>query len=157
MFDEVQETSAVLNAAPVPEKEQSVGASPAGSAPVQRHLVSMGNSAETLRAAESIPNEGNSEVVHGLPRIQPFELPVASLAQMAEGSGLQWVNSNAERVAQVQAAIASEPVAIHVPRERVPVAVVDEGPLVLVETKRDLTNTVLPFERLSHAEDTAQR
>jgi len=34
-----------------------------------------------------------------------------------------------------------------VPRERPPVVVVDEGPLVLVETKRDLAKTVLPFER----------
>ncbi|MET0192365.1 MAG: hypothetical protein ABW200_03230, partial [Hyphomicrobiaceae bacterium] len=93
----------------------------------------------------------------GLPRVRPFELPVAALIQVAEGSGLQWVNSNAERIAQAQAAIAAEPPAIHVPRERPPVVAIDEGPLVLVETKRDLANTVLPFERSARPEDTRAR
>ncbi len=82
-----------------------------------------------------------------LPRVQPFELPVSQLVQMAEGSGLQWVNSDAQRVATVQAAIAAEPKPVHVPRERPPVVVVDEGPLVLVETRRDLREMNLPFEQ----------
>lgn len=56
------------------------------------------------------------------------------------------MNSDAERVAQVRAAIAAEPKPIHVPRERPPAIVIDEGPLVLVETRRDLGNMVLPFE-----------
>ena len=42
-------------------------------------------------------------------------------------------------------AIAAEPKPVHVPRERPPVVQVDEGPLVLVETKRDLRNLQLPF------------
>ncbi len=36
---------------------------------------------------------------------------------------------------------------MHVPRERPPVVVVDEGPLVLVETRRDLSELKLPFEQ----------
>ena len=47
---------------------------------------------------------------------------------------------------QVQAAIAAEPKPIHVPRDIKPVVVVDEGPLVLVETRKDLRNMPLPFE-----------
>jgi len=82
-----------------------------------------------------------------LPKVQAFELPLADLAQVAEGSGLHWVNSDAERVAQVHAAIAAEAKPIHVPRERPAAAVTEEGPLVLVETRRDLAATVLPFER----------
>jgi hypothetical protein len=35
---------------------------------------------------------------------------------------------------------------VHVPRERPPVVVVDEGPLVLVETRKDLGQVTLPFE-----------
>ena len=81
------------------------------------------------------------------PKVQPFELPLDELAQVAEGSGLHWVNSDADRVAQVRAAIAAEPRALHVPRERPPAIVIDEGPLVLVETRRDLGNMVLPFEQ----------
>jgi ribonuclease E len=83
----------------------------------------------------------------GLPQVQRFELPVSELAQVAQGSGLQWVNSDADKIAAVQAAIAAEPKPVHMPRERAPVAVVEEGPLVLVETKRDLREMKLPFEQ----------
>jgi ribonuclease E len=81
-----------------------------------------------------------------LPKVQAFVLPLDELAQVAEGSGLQWVNSDAERVAQVRAAIAAEPKPVHVPRERPPAIVIDDGPLVLVETRRDLASMKLPFE-----------
>lgn len=82
----------------------------------------------------------------GLPAVQPFVLPIEEMNSVAQASGLEWVNSNAEKVAQVQAAIAAEPRPIHVPREPRPVTVVDEGPLVLVETRKDLRNVALPFE-----------
>ncbi len=84
--------------------------------------------------------------VAGLPKVSPFQLPTADLARVAEGSGLQWVNSDSEKIALVQAAIAAEPKPMHVPRERPPVAALNEGPLVLVETRRDLRNMTLPFE-----------
>jgi ribonuclease E len=35
---------------------------------------------------------------------------------------------------------------VHVPRERPPAVVIDDSPLVLVETKRDLRDMKLPFE-----------
>jgi ribonuclease E len=79
--------------------------------------------------------------------VQTFTLPVDALQQVAASSGLQWVNSDADKIAAVQAAIAAEPKPIHVPRERPPVVVVDEGPLVLVETRRDLSAMPLPFEQ----------
>ena len=60
---------------------------------------------------------------------------------------MQWVNSDASKIAEAQAAIALEAKPAHIPRERVPLAVSNEGPLVLVETKRDLRDTVLPFEK----------
>jgi ribonuclease E len=46
----------------------------------------------------------------------------------------------------VQAAIAAEPKPLHVPRERPAPVVIDEGPLVLVETRRDLSKLPLPFD-----------
>lgn len=82
-----------------------------------------------------------------MPRVQTFELPVQELISVAQGSGLEWVNSDAEKIAAAQAAIAAEPRPVHVPRERPPVVVVDEGPLVLVETRRDLRDLTLPFEQ----------
>ena len=47
--------------------------------------------------------------------------------------------------ASMEAAIAAEPKPVHVPRERPAPVVLDEGPLILVETKRDLRNLSLPF------------
>jgi len=63
---------------------------------------------------------------------------VPDLEAIAQSSGLEWVNSNAERIAAVQAAIAAEPKPVHIPRERPAPVVIDEGPLVLVETRKDL-------------------
>jgi len=83
---------------------------------------------------------------HRMPSIASYELPMGQLQQVASGSGLEWVNSNPERIAQVQAAIAAEPKPVHVPRERPAPIVMDEGPLVLVETKRDLRQMAMPFD-----------
>jgi ribonuclease E len=84
-----------------------------------------------------------------LPRIQPFTLPLSELSQVAEGSGLQWVNSDVAKIAAVQAAIAAEPKPVHVPRARPAPVVIDEGPLILVETRRDLSELPLPLEQTS--------
>ncbi len=83
----------------------------------------------------------------GLPKVQRFELPLGELAQIAESSGLQWVNSDAEKIAAVQAAIAAEPRPARIARERPTPIIIHEGPLVLVETKRDLRELKLPFEQ----------
>ncbi|AVS69833.1 ribonuclease E/G, partial [Paracidovorax avenae] len=93
------------------------------------------------------PAPAAAAAVPGLPRVQAFQLPVDELNRIAESSGLQWVNSDAEKIAAAQAAIAAEPRPVHVPRERPPAVVLDEGPLVLVETRRDLRDLKLPFEQ----------
>lgn len=94
-------------------------------------------------AAEATPAS------QGLPKVTAYELPLQALAEVASTSGLQWVNSDAAKIADIQVAMAAEAKPVHVPRER-PVAVaVSEGPLVLVETKRDLSKLKLPFESTS--------
>jgi len=80
-----------------------------------------------------------------LPPVQGFTLPLDELTQIAERSGLQWVNSDADKIAAAQAAIAAEPAPIREPRERPALVIADEGPLVLVETRKDLRNLNLPF------------
>jgi ribonuclease E len=82
----------------------------------------------------------------GMPRIGSYELPVQSLSDLAHSASMEWVQSNAERVAAVQAAIAAEPKPVHVPRERPAPVVLDEGPLILVETRKDLAQLNMPFE-----------
>jgi ribonuclease E len=98
-----------------------------------------------MRAPVAAPVAAEAAPAKTLPRVQAFQLPVDELKNVAEGSGLQWVGSDAAKIAAAQAAMAAEPKPVHVPRERPPVVETTEGPLVLVETKRDLRNMQLPF------------
>ena len=98
------------------------------------------------QAAAATQTTAAPVVATGMPKVQPFTLPLSELTQIAEQSGLTWVNSDAAKVTSVQAAIAAEPKPVRVPRERAPVVVLDERPLVLVETRVDLRNITLPFE-----------
>ncbi len=101
--------------------------------------------ASPVKPVEAAPAAPAASAVQGMPIIQNYVLPMAELVQVAESSGLQWVNSDPAKIAQVQAAIAAEPKPLHVPRERPPLVVLDEGPLVLVETRKDLSDMKLPF------------
>jgi ribonuclease E len=78
--------------------------------------------------------------------LPPYALPIDDLAAVATGAGLQWVNSDADKVRAVQQAMADAPKPVHVPREPKPVVAIDDGPLVLVETRKDLAQIKLPFE-----------
>jgi ribonuclease E len=84
-----------------------------------------------------------------MPSVTSYALPVADLAQVATTSGLQWVGSDTAKIAAAQAAIAAElaNAPVHVPRARPPAVVVEAASLVLVETKRDLRDMPLPFEK----------
>ncbi|MDD2843503.1 MAG: Rne/Rng family ribonuclease [Rhodoferax sp.] len=100
-----------------------------------------------VAVAAPVAATASAEPAKTMPAVQPFALPLDELAQVAESSGLQWVQSDASKVAMVQSAIAAAPKPVHVPRERAPLPVLDDQPLVLVETKRDLRDQKLPFEQ----------
>ncbi len=78
--------------------------------------------------------------------VEPYVLNTHQLQGVAESAGLQWVNSDADKIRAVQEAMAREPKPVHVPREIQPPVAIDEGPLVLVETRKDLSQVRLPFE-----------
>jgi ribonuclease E len=80
-------------------------------------------------------------------RVEPYVLAIDDLNGIADSAGLIWVNSDAGKIRAVQEAIAAEPQPVRVPRERPSRVVVDEGPLVLVETRKDLSQITLPFDR----------
>ncbi|MDO8280161.1 MAG: ribonuclease E/G, partial [Burkholderiaceae bacterium] len=111
---------------------------PSAAAPVAAQPSAVSAQAGTAAA-------GNASTARSLPKVQAFELPLGELAQVAEKSGLQWVNSDAAKIAAVQAAIAAEPKPVTTPRERPQAARLEDGPLVLVETRRDLAEMTLPF------------
>jgi ribonuclease E len=133
--DDVQAGAAPVGEAVAPE---AVAPAPVAVAPVQKAVpVAVAPVAAPAAAAQAAGQ---------MPKVQGYALPTESLAQVAQGSGLQWVNSDLSKVAAVQAAIAAEPKPVHVPRERPAPVVIEEQPLVLVETRRDLRNMTLPFE-----------
>ncbi|MBG6070512.1 MULTISPECIES: Rne/Rng family ribonuclease [unclassified Polaromonas] len=116
------------------------------SAPV--HAPARAAAAERMPAASaSAPVAAPQAKAGSLPKVQSYDLPLQDLAQVAEGSGLQWVNSDATKIAEAQAAIAAEVKPIVVKRERPAPVVQEQAPLVLVETKRDLGSMPLPFEK----------
>jgi len=80
-------------------------------------------------------------------RIEPYVLPTESLVSIAQGVGLEWVNSDADKMLAVRTSMAAEPPLAHVPRAPRAALVVDDGPLVLVETRKDLSQLKLPFEQ----------
>jgi ribonuclease E len=142
----VEAEPAQAAAAPAAVEAQAPASAPeAPIAPVVEPVVAVSAPAQPA-APVATPLPVAAPVPAGLPKVQPFQLSIDEMNQVAQASGLEWVNSNADKVAQVQAAIAAEPKPIHVPREPRPAVVIDEGPLVLVETRKDLRNTTLPFE-----------
>ena len=113
---------------------------------------SVSPSAASFAATSATPAPASSVALaaaHSMPKVQTFELPLPHLIDISHQAGLEWVNSDPVKVSAVQAAIAAEPKRVHVPRERAAPVVVEEGPLVLVETRKDLRNMPLPFEQAS--------
>jgi ribonuclease E len=80
-------------------------------------------------------------------RAEPYQLPIDQLNAVASSAGLEWVHSDADKVRAAQAAIAAEAPPPRVPRRPKPPQQLDDGPLVLVETKKDLSQITLPFDR----------
>ena len=69
-------------------------------------------------------------------RALPAPLPLDQLLPMLESAGMTLTQTNAEKLAEVQARIAAEPRAPHVPRIRPELPPLDTGPLVQIETRR---------------------
>ncbi len=104
--------------------------------------------APVVVAPAPAPAPAAAVVTTVMPVVTSYALPVSDLAHVATTSGLQWVGSDAAKIAAAQAAIAAElaNAPAHVPRERPPAVAVESANLVLVETKRDLRDMQLPFE-----------
>ena len=86
-------------------------------APVRaRAQASAPSSAPIVVAAATVATMPGAAAGRGMPKIQTFELPIDELAHVAEGSGLHWINSDAERVAQVAEGLGGGPMlAAHAP------------------------------------------
>ncbi len=135
--------AATENGVPSANLAASQAAAPAyAPAPVQAPV----QAAKPVAQSNAAVSANGAAAAQSMPKVSSYALPLADMAQVASSSGLQWVNSDPSKIAAVQAQIAAEPKPVHVPRERPPAVVIDNAPLVLVETKRDLRNMQLPFE-----------
>jgi ribonuclease E len=135
-----QQSAAFAPVAPAPVAAPAVTADvPAPAAPAA--------SAASAAAEPAAAKAAEATAERGLPKVQAYQLPVSELQALAAASGLQWVGSDADKVAAAQAAIAAEPQPERVVRERPPMVVLDDGPLILVETRKDLSDLQLPFEQ----------
>ena len=136
----VAAAAVVVTAAPEPvETMMPIAAAPAV-------VVKAAAPAFVAPAAVPVPTHRAEPPAQAAAPAAPFVLPMGSLQAVAEAAGLQWVNSDADKIRSVQAAMASEAAPAHSPRERKAVTSVEEGPLVLVETRKDLSQFKLPFE-----------
>jgi ribonuclease E len=101
--------------------------------------------APDVQQPPAVLSEAVPPAVHAAAAVVPYSLAVVDLEQLAQAAGLQWVSTDPDKAALVQAAIAAEPALIHVPRPRPPAVVIEDVPLVLVETRKDLQSLNLPF------------
>lgn len=69
-----------------------------------------------------------------LPKVVAAPLDPKPLQEVVSNIGMVWVNTDADKHAEVQNQIALEPKPVHVPREPKPAAPLPEGPMILVET-----------------------
>jgi ribonuclease E len=124
------------NAAQVAATEGLTGAAPDAGAP----LVAL--AAPLVTASTNASPKVLVQQTHSLPKVQSFVLPTEALDQIASGSGLQWVQSDAAKVSEAQARIADElaHAPAHIPRERSAAVVISTEPLVLVETRKSLSD-----------------
>lgn len=106
-----------------------------------------GNGSLTTPIASEVPTPANGMAAPMSDEpLPPFELPLSDLHHIVQAAGLQWVNSDPDKVRAAQDEIAREPKATHVPRVVATWVPEEEGPLVLVETRKDLRQFKLPFE-----------
>jgi ribonuclease E len=126
---------------------QDMGASPeavADATPVQASLIEAAMSQPAPEPAPVVTPPPPAPAP--APVVEAFKLPMDELNAIASAAGLSWVNSDTDKIAAAQAAIAAEPAPAPLGREPAPMVLIDEGPLVLVETRKDLSQVKLPFE-----------
>ncbi|MCZ8077297.1 MAG: Rne/Rng family ribonuclease [Paucibacter sp.] len=147
--DQAEGQSSEHAAAQGDSAEAPATAAPAA-APVQLSLAPEASDAAAAATPAAAPTPAPAAAAPATPVATPapvFALPMDELHAIAASSGLQWVNSDADKIRAAQEAIAAEPKPVHVPRVRPPMVALDEGPLVLVETRKDLSQFKLPFEQ----------
>ena len=126
-----------------PQSGAEISSVAAQEAPV---AIAMVEPAVAITAAPA-PVQAQASSTLGLPKVASYTLPADVLTTVASSVGLVWVQSDAAKIAQVQAQIAAEPKPVHIPRERPVLPPMSTEPLILVETRKDLAAVSFPFDQ----------
>ena len=137
---------AQVSSAPTPVEAWTTPVSAPAAASAGAPTVIHAEASAQPAAAPAAPNAAAAPVAPRAAAV-PFVLPIDTLQTLAMQAGLQWVHSDADKVSAAQVAIANTPKPVHVPRLPKPRVVLDEGPLVLVETRKDLSQVRMPFDQ----------
>ena len=143
---QAEQGEASVAAAPAMQTAPAAPAMAAVAAPAPAAIAPAVAPAPVARPATA-SNFAGATARSSLPKIGSYSLPLADLEQVAQQSGLQWVQSDAAKIALVQAQIAAEPKPVHQPRERAPAVAISNEPLILVETRKDLAASSFPFDQ----------
>ena len=143
---QAEQGEASVAAAPAMQPAPAAPAMAAVAAPAPAAIAPAVAPAPVARPATA-SNFAGATARSSLPKIGSYSLPLADLEQVAQQSGLQWVQSDAAKIALVQAQIAAEPKPVHQPRERAPAVAISNEPLILVETRKDLAASSFPFDQ----------
>lgn len=151
--DRFRKNKAPAEAAFVTSESMSFEASPETPLQLPDELASVSSAPESAAIDLGQPVTQQIEALESVASVlpapntsAPFLLPTASLTALVAEAGLEWIQSDAEKIRQAQEAMSQETPSIRRPREPKPIILQDSGPLILVETRRDLSQVKLPFE-----------
>jgi ribonuclease E len=100
--------------------------------------------ATPAQAEPVVPSAQVASATAAVEEPAPESLPIADLNAVVQAAGLQWVQSDPIRVEQAQRTLRQMIVPKQAPRQRKPLALADEGPLMLVETRKALPTLNIP-------------
>ena len=108
----------------VPVADMASSSVPTSSPEVAAVVSAPANEAPALAVAEPAP----------LPKVEFQPLQTSELSSVIESAGMVWVNTDHQKLEEVRAQIAAEPVVRHEPRQPKPPVELSTEPMVLVET-----------------------
>ena len=129
------------------EQPSATVAEPARAAPApvaEPALIAPAIAATPAQAEPVVPSVQVASATAAVLEPAPESLPIPDLNAVVQAAGLQWVQSDPIRVEQAQRALRQMSVPKRAPRERKPLALADEGPLMLVETRKALPTLNIP-------------
>jgi ribonuclease E len=141
----VEEPVAVAAPIQAPEVPVAVAIEAAAIEPVAPAVV-VAPVVAAIPVAAPVPEPAPAPQPVNAPAAADYVLPVTDLQSIAATAGLEWVVSKPDKIAAAQEAIRQVAATPRPVRERRPVVVANDGPLIMVETHKDLSKLRLPFE-----------